>query len=521
MPGRARPGANRATVRSPNGGRHRLAVATARDGPYGQDAAPGGANVGRPDPGTRSERPRPARSIAARGAREIAAPRRPRFRRACDLLVHSGRTPVQVVSGVPSGAAPIPAGARSRSAVRSHARFAADEDACSLTRHDRRAALPEVPPRPPDPLPRSPCSIVPLLVGADRGARDRARPGQRRRARRRQGPAEGPRAQDQEPARARRQASTTRRTGSRAGSPRRSPSSTASPRTSASRAGASPASRRTSTRSATAYEGLVASLARPGPQLQRIERQETDKRERAARAQGGADGPDPPGLRGGADVHARDVPVGRLVHRHARRHEHPAGRRRAGPRPRPADRAGPRDAARPPPDGRGDPRRDRPAPPGDRGPEAEAGPADGGAAQAAGAPQGAREGGQGGPGPGEGGLRQARRGRGEAAQAIAAAAAARKKLQRRIDKLIARQVQHGNIPSEYNGTLALADGRDDQRQLRLQHVRVVRTGQRLRPLPQRHRHRGALRDAGPGVGRRHASCTSAGTTRTVPTRPSS
>jgi murein DD-endopeptidase MepM/ murein hydrolase activator NlpD len=38
--------------------------------------------------------------------------------------------------------------------------------------------------------------------------------------------------------------------------------------------------------------------------------------------------------------------------------------------------------------------------------------------------------------------------------AIAAAAAARKKLQSRINKLVARQVNHGNIPSEYNGTLA-------------------------------------------------------------------
>ena len=38
-------------------------------------------------------------------------------------------------------------------------------------------------------------------------------------------------------------------------------------------------------------------------------------------------------------------------------------------------------------------------------------------------------------------------------RAIASAAAARKKLQRKIDKLISRQVQYGNIPSAYNGTL--------------------------------------------------------------------
>ena len=38
--------------------------------------------------------------------------------------------------------------------------------------------------------------------------------------------------------------------------------------------------------------------------------------------------------------------------------------------------------------------------------------------------------------------------------AIAAAAAARRRLQGRIDKLIAAQFQHGNIPSQYNGTLS-------------------------------------------------------------------
>ena len=38
-------------------------------------------------------------------------------------------------------------------------------------------------------------------------------------------------------------------------------------------------------------------------------------------------------------------------------------------------------------------------------------------------------------------------------RAIASAAAARKKLQRKIDKLVYRQFQYGNIPSAYNGTL--------------------------------------------------------------------
>lgn len=39
-------------------------------------------------------------------------------------------------------------------------------------------------------------------------------------------------------------------------------------------------------------------------------------------------------------------------------------------------------------------------------------------------------------------------------RAIASAAASRRALQKRINKIISRQVNHGNIPSEYNGTLA-------------------------------------------------------------------
>jgi murein DD-endopeptidase MepM/ murein hydrolase activator NlpD len=38
-------------------------------------------------------------------------------------------------------------------------------------------------------------------------------------------------------------------------------------------------------------------------------------------------------------------------------------------------------------------------------------------------------------------------------KAIAATAAARRKLQSRINKLVAAQYQHGNVPSQYNGTL--------------------------------------------------------------------
>jgi murein DD-endopeptidase MepM/ murein hydrolase activator NlpD len=42
----------------------------------------------------------------------------------------------------------------------------------------------------------------------------------------------------------------------------------------------------------------------------------------------------------------------------------------------------------------------------------------------------------------------------QARKAMAAAAAAKKKLQAKIDKLVAEQFSHGNIPSQYNGTLA-------------------------------------------------------------------
>ena len=82
---------------------------------------------------------------------------------------------------------------------------------------------------------------------------------------------------------------------------------------------------------------------------------------RAPRPQGRARQPHPRGLRGGTDVPARDLPVRRDVHGHARRHEQPARRRRAGPGARPADRPRPRDADLAPPDRRGHARGDQPA----------------------------------------------------------------------------------------------------------------------------------------------------------------
>ena len=79
----------------------------------------------------------------------------------------------------------------------------------------------------------------------------------------------------------------------------------------------------------------------------------------------------------------------------------------------------------------------------------------------------------------------------------------------------------GNIPSQYNGTLALADGRQRHPELRLHRVLLGAAAGQLRPLPPGHRHRRAVRHAGPRVGRRRRSPTSAGTTRTAPTRPGS
>ena len=56
---------------------------------------------------------------------------------------------------------------------------------------------------------------------------------------------------------------------------------------------------------------------------------------------------------------------------------------------------------------------------------------------------------------------------------------------------------------QYNGTPDLADGRVPSRsRFGCTGVLLGAAERRLRPLPQRHRHRGALRDAGPRVGRR-------------------
>ena len=109
----------------------------------------------------------------------------------------------------------------------------------------------------------------------------------------------------------------------------------------------------------------------------------------ARRPEGAARRPRPRGVRGGADVDARDVPVRGQLHGHARRDELPARRGRPGQGPRGPGLRGPRHAAEPPRDGRRGPRGDEHDPPGDGGPEAEARPAPQGAEGGAGAPEGA------------------------------------------------------------------------------------------------------------------------------------
>ena len=169
------------------------------------------------------------------------------------------------------------------------------------------------------------------------------------------------------------------------------------------------------------------------------------------------------------------------------------------------------------------PRRDQPAAPGDGGPEAEARPADGGAAQAAGAPAGPLE--KAAKAALAHGARRVRaswpRTRRSCAGSIAAAAAARKRLQRRIDRLVAAQFNNGNIPSQYNGTLIWPMAGTVTQAFGCTGFSWEPPYGELRPLPQRHRHRRGLRDARSAPRAPAGSCTAAGTTPTAPTRPGS
>ena len=114
---------------------------------------------------------------------------------------------------------------------------------------------------------------------------------------------------------------------------------------------------------------LVAQLAALDNQLAVISRggrQEAASCASARRCWPSASG----GLRHRPDVAARDVPVGRLLHRRARRGQLHHRRRRAGQGARRADRQRPGDARRAPPDGRRHARPDRRPAPGDGRPEA-------------------------------------------------------------------------------------------------------------------------------------------------------
>ena len=215
---------------------------------------------------------------------------------------------------------------------------------------------------------------------------------------------------------------------------------------------------------------------------------------------------------------------GALVHRHARRDEHPARRRRAGPGARRS--RSPRTARRcsASTDGRGHARRDQPDPPGDGGPEAEARPAAGRAAE--------------GPGEAARSSRRPPRPRWTASgPSTRSSPPTRCACATRSPRppLPSASSQHkhqpprspsssttGNIPSQYNGTLRWPmPRRRDPARSAARAFEWEPPMRRLRALPQRHRPR--RRRTGPRSAPRApaASSTSAGTTPTAPTRRAS
>ena len=203
--------------------------------------------------------------------------------------------------------------------------------------------------------------------------------------------------------------------------------------------------------------------------------------------------------------------------------ELPARRRRPGPRAGGPGPGGPRDAAEPPRDGRRGPRGDEHDPPGDGGPEAEARPA---ARASCATPRRTCAGSSARP---------------KAALAAAARAVragwpptrrscARRSLRRprpssasstRSTGWSPTQFNKGNIPSQYNGTLRWPMGGDGHPAVRLHRGRVRAADGQLRPLAQRHRHRRPVRHRRSTRRAPAASSTSAGTTPTAPTRPGS
>ena len=150
-----------------------------------------------------------------------------------------------------------------------------------------------------------------------------------------------------------------------------------------------------------------------------------------------------------------------------------------------------------------DPRPDERPAPGDRGPEAEARPAARRAQEGAGEAQEAREGRQGGArARRRRATRRWPRARPRSSGRSATTAAAKHKLEKRIKNLVARQYNLGNIPSRFNGTLRWPMAGTVTQPFGCTGDHLGAAVRQLRALPQRHRHRGAVRDRGARVGGR-------------------
>ena len=208
-------------------------------------------------------------------------------------------------------------------------------------------------------------------------------------------------------------------------------------------------------------------------------------------------------LRLRSDLAPRDLPVGRHVHRHAHRDELLHRRRRAGQGARQRDLAGPGDARRAPPGDRGHALPDERPAPGRRPPRS--GPSTRACASSTTA---------------KAALKQLEkrtaaalasqkrtyaaieRNKAAAKAALAKAAAAQKKLKDQIAALIRKQLQGGNIPSAYNGTLTWPMSGDVTQNFGCTGFYVGAALRVMPALPPGHRHRRPVRHAGEGIGRR-------------------
>ena len=204
---------------------------------------------------------------------------------------------------------------------------------------------------------------------------------------------------------------------------------------------------------------------------------------------------------------------------------YPARRRRAGPGARRADRGGPRDAARAAPDRRRDPRARRTCCA--RRPRSRSRSWTSGSRSCAKAQAQLRRSRR----PAKAALaaqkrapvREDGRRRGEAAAGArrGGGGASTRLAEEDQPTWSPRQFNQGNIPSQYNGTLRWPMGGTVTQPFGCTGVVCEPPQGQLRPLAQRHRHRGPVRHRGPRVGRPGGSSTSAGTTPTAPTRPGS